>query len=729
MILFSFLVFLSAFLLFQLEFIVGKLFLPNYGGSYIVWGGCMVFFQAALLLGYVYAHLAVKKIGFVKYRALHLLLMAVVFFVFPGRALDLSFSSTSLPLTLDIFLRLCVTIGPVFFVLSTMSSVAQVWLASSRLPQKNHVYALYAMSNFGSLAALISYPFVVELLMGVSQQLMIWRIGYAVLFVLAVIVFFTIPVEKSQDLQESPLEPMDRTVSVRWFLLSMAGVMMFLSVNNLITNDMPPVPLFWIWPMGVYLITFILNFQKKAWYPSWISSQIILIIWLAAAIFFLTQLNFFPPVLTLVILLLILFLLCMYCHRGLIDSKPKDARHLTFFYFVIALGGCIGGMITTWIIPMVSTLMLEYLIALVLIAVSIDGQVQEPKMTWASACLNIFWIIFFGLWPLYFRDYHLFGLVILFGLLFLYVRELPKTRYGLILGLALLVAFSQTLVVNWDGSRAGLNYRLRNYYGIYKVCDFSYYIRNFYHGTTLHGAQSLNPATHLEPTTYYSRTSPIGEVMMSSQFALHNIGLVGLGIGVLTTYLSENQNMDVYELDPDVYKISIEKFDFLNETKGKLKFFFGDARLSLKQNPTRVYDALIVDAFGGDSVPTHLLTREMILEYRRHLNSDGVILIHLSNRYINLMPVVGKTAESTGADIVMKATDAQGAFGQPSLWAAITWDSKVREKFLTQLQWKVVSPSAYAHLRVWTDDASSILPVLKIGYLWESLKKFNFFKW
>ncbi|MFI5205785.1 MAG: hypothetical protein ACHQVK_02500, partial [Candidatus Paceibacterales bacterium] len=365
--------FLSAFLMFQIELIIAKLFLPNYGGSYLVWGACIVFFQAVLLAGYVFAHAFLQRFGTSLYLKIHLCLLFIPFLFFPLRDFHLSFARAPLPLVFDIFWRLMATIGPVFFILSTMSLVTQSWLSSSHLKERHNPYGLYAVSNSGSFAALLTYPFVFEQYLTNTEQLQIWRVLYLILVFGNCLAWAMIKTERRRTAEGgiSAIGPVSRRQLLRWLVLGAAGVAMFLSVTNIITYEVAPVPLLWVIPLGIYLMAFILNFKKNPWCPSWIVRYIGPMIGIQAMMYFLSLKLFLPALLVIPLLCVFLFFTCMYTQNQLILSKPLTSGRMTLFYVMISLGGFLGGILTSWVIPLISDSLVEYLMGLLLVSIMI----------------------------------------------------------------------------------------------------------------------------------------------------------------------------------------------------------------------------------------------------------------------------------------------------------------------------------------------------------------------
>jgi hypothetical protein len=707
--------FLSAFLLFQIELILAKTLLPGYGGSYMVWGACMVFFQATLLAGYYFSHMVLRHIGISKYLSLHLVLLLLPLLLFPGRALSLSPQNNTEFLAIDVFRQLLLTIGPVFFLLSTMSIVTQVWLAGSSLTQRDNPYTLYAWSNLGSFAALLTYPFVFEYFFDLSMQLLIWRIAYVLLIALNIAGWFLIPQRKEEHADQRESVKPGKTKFIRCFLLSTGGVMLFLAVTNIITVEIAPIPLIWIIPLSIYLLTFVLTFKNVPWYPKVIDRYIHSITGFSIILFFLLQQQALPVIIGATIIIILLFLTCMYCQNQLLGLRPADHRRLTAFYLVISLGGFAGGLLTSWIIPLISNLLLEYLLALLIIALTFPFPAIKAKknnMIFQVFIVSAF-ILVVLMWPSIIPANNFMGVLsgtlVALGLLFYF----KNIKYAMAISLIAVILFSPYLEMAW--TKRNFVYQKRNFYGIYQVYNTGR-IRRFRHGATLHGSQIMdpeNPQNQLVPTTYYGLSSPVASILGSpDSFPLHRIGVVGLGAGTLAIYTRPGQIMDFYELDPEVYKIASQYFTFLDRAQGKINLFIGDGRLNLK-NQREKYDLLIIDAFNGDIVPYHLITKEMVEICRQHLNPNGILLFHLSNRYFSLERILSRIGAELNTENYYKlGTNSGDNVEELSFWGAFTWDKNVSAKLLSQ-GWSSEKPSEYSNLRVWTDQYSNVLPVIK----------------
>jgi len=719
--------FLSAFLLFQIELIIAKLFLPNYGGSYLVWGACIVFFQAVLLAGYVFAHTFLRRLGSSLYLKIHLWLLFIPLLFFPLGNLHLLFSSSPLPLVLDIFWRLTITIGPVFFVLSTMSLVTQSWLAASFLKERNNPYGLYSVSNLGSFAALLSYPFIFEQYLTNTEQLQIWRFLYLILVFTNLLAWGMIKTDgrRVDGTGGFAIIPVSRGEILRWLCLGAAGVVMFLSVTNIITYEVAPVPLLWVIPLGIYLIAFVLNFKKNPWCPSWIVKYIGPIIGLAAMMYFLPQKHFLPVLLVIALLCGFLFLICMYTQHRLIQTKPSSDVQMTLFYVMLSLGGFLGGILTSWVIPLISNTLIEYLVGLLLVALMVP-QVSKGLPFWKICLSALLLVSAFYVWPHIFNEYHCWTFVLLWVMVWFSFLGLASDKKLFVAALVGIILVTPLLEPLWQGDHFII--KKRNYYGIYEIYDTKGGVRVLVHGTTLHGIELIDKQRRRFPIGYYSPFSAIGSLLIKDVFQAKRVGVVGLGTGTLSMYAKLDCPIDYYELDADVKSLASKYFWYLAEAPGEVNIILGDARLSLKKAPDGEYDLLVIDAFSGDSIPIHLVNKDVLVEYRRKLAPRGGIVFHITNRYLNLEPVLAKMAADSGAYVALKDVGDEG-LNMRSIWCILTWDDDRFIKLITEENWQPLEIDPKDQGRIWSDDYSTILPIINMGELAISLKAFKPLTW
>lgn len=720
--------FLSAFLMFQIELIIAKIFLPGFGGSYLVWGACLVFFQCALLAGYWFAQKAMHVLGIGRYRPFHLILLALPLFTFPGRELGRVLARPDMPMVFDVFIQLVTGIGPVFFALSTSAVVFQSWLAASTLPQRRNPWVLYAVSNLGSFLALLTYPFLIEPFLSLSSQIFLWRTGYYLFLFFALILFVR---AKTEGMLSKPLKAESKVTGeegLSWFLFSAAGVIAFISVTNIITYEITPAPLLWIVPLCIYLLSFVLNFKHVPYCPVWIRDRFYLTAGWSILLYFLTIQRSLPVMVLFLGHMVLLFSICMYCQHELSRRKPAQAAALPTYYLIISLGGFIGGMAVTWVIPMLTTSMLEYPLALLLVYIALSGKEMPDPVGMKNIRMLVYITALLCLWPVSFPRYNFFGMLLICWAFYAIFSSLKDSRKTVFLVYMVVMAASPFIEPLWTHTR--VVFQKRNYYGIYSVLE-SRGIRSLHNGTTLHGGQYRDPAKALIGVTYYHKDGPIGRLFGSDVLDFKRVAIVGLGVGGMAGYGREGQAIDYYELDPDVKTIAETLFSYTRKTPARVNVVIGDARVNLEKAIDKEYDCIVIDAFSGDSIPMHLLTTEAIGVYRSRLAKNGIMLFHVSNRYLDLVPVLYSNAARLGVYAVMVKSTIQrnDPPACPSIWVILTRDPAVVRTLVSELDWKREYDHPVKCVRPWTDDFSNILAVLRIRVMLNSIRFFQPFRW
>ncbi len=716
--------FLASFLLFQLELIVAKLVLPLYGGSYAVWGACVVFFQALLLLGYLYVHWAASNFPRSYFRW-HIVLFFVPLLVFPGRALVLSAPTSTLPLVVNVFGKLLATIGPVFFVLSTVSVFFQRWLISS-VNMRYDPYRLYAYSNLGAFAALLSYPVLFEYHFDLGIQQIIWRWSYTGFVFLSAVAYVAILLkEKTLETGKEDQEKISGFEWTRWLLLGAAGSMIFLAATNILTYEVAPIPLFWTIPLSIYFFSFVLNFKKEPWCPRWVNTKIHIILAFAVMLFLFIQRKTFPFLIEFFSLCTVLFLLCMYCQNQLILHKAKTQSGLTRFYVTVSLGGFIGGLVVSWFIPLIFSSFVEFPFALFIITLTV--LMQEPGIRLKGAEVKeivyaLLVILALLAWPFFFKKYNVVSFVYLVTFICVMFVYLNRYRRSLVLAMAFFIVFLPRLEELWSDQVDTI--RRRNYYGVYDI-ERKGALKMLSHGMVIHGLQYVEFPHSRIPLSYYGYTSGVGELLRDERLPWKDTAAIGLGVGTIAAYAGPSQTIDFFELDPDVYSIAKTHFGYLGMAAGEVNVFIGDARLQLERSAKR-YDFIISDAFSGDSVPFHLLTVEMMNEYRAHLKERGVVAFHITNRYLDLWPVLARTASEAGAKSCIKFFKGKGAV-LDSLWLAMTWDEDTFSHLISELRWQEARRETVENYRPWTDDYSNVFKIFKLNELVNDVKNFRYF--
>lgn len=670
----------------------------------MVWGACMVFFQGALLSGYLYAHTILGKIQLKKYIWIHVFVLIIPFVFFPGRLLSMRQPGYGLPMVFDVFLRLLITIGPAFFALSTMSILCQAWLSTSTLAEKDNPYALFSISNFGSLLALLSYPFAFELFFDLIQQQHIWRILYLLMVLVYGLGVKKVLIDPQAGLIKQPEQATDyaKRSAGQWFFYSAAGVSFFLAVTNVVTAEIAPMPFLWMIPLALYLLSYVLNFKQKPWAPAFLEKGLFFSVAFGVLLYFFSVRQVMPVMLSMVLMLMFVFFVCMFCQKRLYALRPEK-NQLTFFYFIVSLGGFVGGMIVTWIIPLLFVNYAEYFLGLVFLLLAWfleDSKIQKNFIPFLLLPVFVM-LVYIG--PSLLSEWTMWGFFAFIFLMFAIFYCLEKEKIVLLFSMVFIFCLLDVIQPQWY--RRQYVYGNRSYYGINRVFDVSQ-IRLLVQGTTIHGAQSLDREMAFIPLAYYGPQSPVAQLLIQEEH-YQRIGMIGLGTGALAMYPRRHQVIDVYELDKDVLKIAKSFFNYLHRASARIHYIINDARIGLYEHEKALYDILVIDAFSGDSVPIHLLTLESLDLYRQRLKPDGVIVFHLSNRYINLTRAFLRTASRTDAFIALKSDPGKGAFFA-SDWTAITYDQQVFDRLLNEYGWLPADRRIDSDLRPWTDQYSNI---------------------
>jgi hypothetical protein len=684
MLLFASTILLSAFLLFLVQPIIAKQILPWFGGTSAVWTVCLVFFQVLLLLGYTYSHLITRHLAPRQQARLHIaLLLASLLFlpIIPSVAFKPAADTDA---ALRILLLLTATIGLPYFLLSTTGPLLQKWVAP-RFPEKT-VYRLFALSNFGSLIGLLAFPFAIEPFTTSRTQSIVWSGAYA-LFVLAC----ALSAWKSSRGAEGPHivdtsapsvdAPTGHAPSGRdyamWLAFSALGSVMLLASTSHITQNIASVPFLWVMPLSLYLLTFVLAFEGRGgrgWYERWMMFVTLLfVVGMAAGLS--AGRGVLDVSLAVPLYSVGMFVSVFFCNGELALRKPAP-RYLTQFYLTISLGGALGGMFVGLVAPRLFPTTFELPLAL---------------MALAAMALVVVWNNKFLIGP----------------------------------------ALVASLATAWYGSeyltflRDDVIYMHRNFYGTLRVREQGtgdLQVRRLLHGVILHGEQSTTAPDRLEPGTYYARTSGVGRAIEARQAAGPvRLGVVGLGVGTLSAYGRAGDTVRFYELDPDVLALAKNYFSYLPSSPSNLEFVLGDARLSLERELARGakqgYDVLALDAFSSDSIPVHLITREAIDLYMQHVAPDGILAIHISNRFLDLKPVLANIAQSLGLKVRL-VSDSPTDSGSASItdWVLIArTDAPFAHASLDVATPLEPDPS----LSLWTDQFNNLLDVLKSSPLEE----------
>lgn len=736
-------IFTSAFLLFLVQPMFSRFVLPLLGGTPAVWNTCMLFFQAALLGGYLYAHVGARRLGVRRQAAVHLVLLAAAALLLPISVAGATPRGGQEPIAW-LLLHMLTTVGLPFFVLSATGPMLQKWFAETGHPGAANPYWLYAASNLGSMLALLGYPFLMEPRLRLMEQSRTWAAGYAVLAVLVVLSAVALwrlsPAAGLSVSGAAASEPGDVVVveapvptrqRLVWIGLAFVPSSLLLSVTTFITTDIAPIPLLWVVPLALYLLSFTLAFATRP--PlrhRWM---------LAAEPFFIAAVSLLlmygftrRPELVIPLHLLALFVVAMVCHGELARRRPS-VTHLTEFYLWIAVGGVLGGIFNVLVAPLVFTRTWEYPIVLTLACLARPW----PRMPRPGGGRG-------GRLGRLFRDradpmrWHLMNLLrtaaFVFALLLVSRTNIPGIPTGLQLPLAAavlaLVSAGLGRAPVWLAICIGASLAIRTAFVIRReptlLAHRSFYGRfavlntpemggfhALYHGSTLHGAQSMDPARRREPLTYYARHGPLGNVFASTaEKAGHRrVAVVGLGTGTVAAYANPGEDWTFYEIDPGILRMARDRryFTYLTDSPARTRVVLGDARLSLVHAPPHRYDLIVVDAFNSDAIPVHLLTREALGVYLDKLAPGGIVMLHLSNRYLELESVVAALAKDRGLVARIGASDLRGFFISASSWAAVARSDADLGTLVADANWRPARN--WRHVQPWTDDFSSVLSV------------------
>ena len=680
-------IFLGSFLLFLVEPIAGKRLLPLLGGSAAVWTTCLVFFQTMLLLGYACAHWVATRLRpraqALVYSMLLLAALAQAWF-----SLHPHLQASTLHPIASAFLVLTTLIGLPFFVLSATNPLLQSWYsrafakaAVSGTASETVVevmtppYRLFALSNFGSLLALVLYPWLLEPRLSLGMQSRGWVVGFVFFAAACAAIVWSTAGSRASSLRTSNVAagidvPPTAVHRVLWLLLSACGSVLLCAFTNHLSQNVAPIPLLWIVPLIAYLLSFVWAFNGSRLYPrKFMLALIVLFLGGIAAKLYLTDRLTTPIWFTILFYCFCLFLFCLACHAELYRLRPSP-RHATAFYLTIAAGGALGSVFVGIFAPLFFSANYELVcglvfITLLLIAVTWDSG-PFHRIVWSAATMGCVFLAFF---------------------------QMRQNARG---------AMDQ----------------LRNFYGTLRVTEeleseTTAYTRTLYHGTIQHGTQVFSNELRMTPTTYYGHNSGVG-LALDYCCGSHprRVGIIGLWTGTLAAYGRSGDVFRFYDINPLVEKIARNRFTYLRETPAKVDVVLGDARLSLEAEPPQNYDVMVVDAFSGDAIPVHLLTQEAIQLYMRHLRPDGILAVHVSNQFLNLPPVVRQEAESAGLKSVLVASEGDDDIGVYNAdWVLVTNNADFLA--LQQVSDAGTQITPLPGLRLWTDDYNSLLPLLK----------------
>jgi len=663
---------LSAFLLFEVQPVIGKMILPWFGGSAAVWTTTLMFFQITLLAGYVYAYWSIRYLSPRMQGVIHLALLVTSLVLLP-----IVPSPAWKPLeagdpTWRILMVLAASVGLPYFILSTTGPLLQAWYVAAHpgaIP-----YRLFAISNTGSMLALLSFPFAVEPFLTSHTQAISWSVAYVLFAVICGVVAAGIA-KNSKSVERVELEdagpPPSFGLLAFWTALPACASALLLAITNHITQNIAPIPFLWVLTLSVYLLSFILCFENERVYyrPVFLPLLAVALPAMSLAIYASSGnvgINVAVPLFAGG-----LFVCCMVWHGEVARLKPHP-RYLTRFYLMLALGGAIGGLFVAVAAPHLFSTYVELPVSLAACSALIAGILwrQSPYSTIRVAA------VFFAL------------------------------------GLAVLLAYSH--IHNQNQFLASV----RNFYGVLRVTNQlddteNSPMRKLVNGTIVHGSQLTGPGMNREPTSYYGHKSGIGRIMALADQRTHvRVGVVGLGAGVLATYCRTTDEFRFYEINPLDVAVAKRYFTFLKDCPGDCKIVPGDARLQMERQPPQNFDILAVDAFSSDAIPIHLLTREAFAVYIRHLAPDGILAVHVSNRYLDLVPIVARDAAEFERPAFELSDNPEEDYLSNSTWMLVGGDTHLFVLLGFQGA-PVIRRGAPQKLRTWTDDYSNLFQILR----------------
>jgi hypothetical protein len=670
--LFSTTIFLGAFLLFLIEPLFAKLILPWFGGSAAVWATCLVFFQIALLLGYFYADVTTRRLTRKRQCAVHLGLLLVSLLWLPIAPQMFWRAHVQVDPAWRILGLLTFSIGLPFALLSATSPLLQTWHA--RRASGGSPYHLFALSNLASLLALLSFPFLIEPRLSSHRQSVLWSAMY-VLFAICCSLSAWLSRSNATNAfavnEEPPIAGENTPPALRtkllWLSLSACGSMMLLAVTNHLSENVAPVPLLWVLPLALYLLSFTIVFAKRRLYSRWLFARLLAVALGTAGYASYDSSITHAIQISVPLFCATLFVVCLFCHGELVQRKPA-AHYLTSFYLIIALGGAAGAVCIGLLAPHILSGVYE--LPIVLLLAAILGSVILWQEGWSA---RIFWA-------------------------------------------CVSVAMCAVLVWNVRTTRESTVAMMRNFYGALRIEEFKVGrvlpYRSLIHGTIQHGAQYLTFPENRNPTTYYGRKSGVGLALQFCCDGPKRVGVIGLGAGTLAAYGKKRDSFRFYEINPQVIEIANGWFTFLKQSPAKSEIVLGDARVSLESEASQQFDVLAVDAFSGDAIPVHLLTKEAFAVYFRQLKPDGILAVHTSNTYLNLAPVVKLVAEDAAYATRLIASEEDPLMLISSAdWVLVTRNQRFLNapETFAGIENIVVPP----RLRLWTDDYNNLFEILR----------------
>jgi SAM-dependent methyltransferase len=655
---------------------IAKVILPWFGGSASVWITCMLFFQLLLLGGYVYAHWSISSLDPAKQRITHIVFLAVSMLLLPVAPNPVWKTLANADPILHILGILVTSVGLPFFLLSATSPLLQSWY--SRTQKEALPYRYFALSNLASLLGLLMYPVLIEPNLTLPQQSISWSAAYVIFA--AMCILSMLYRARPQSIEIPPLTasaghsgdgdpPPTAREQIVWVLLAACASILLLSVTNYLTQDVASIPFLWVLPLSLYLFSFILCFDREGWYRR---SWYVWIIFAALAgmsIVLVGSAESMGLMIVFPVFCAGLFACCMFCHGELASRKPAP-RHLTAFYLMISLGGALGGVFVGIAAPLFFNGYYELPIGMITCALLL--YFMNPRKEWVTnmiCSVLIIYVLFAS--GIYARNYFI-----------------------------------------------GTRLAVRSFYGNLRVYEYNRSTQNEYrklvNGTIVHGAQFMDAKRRREAGTYYSPRSGVGLAIKYLQPGPRRVGIIGLGAGTIAGYARPGDTYRFYEIDPQVKEIALREFFYVPECLGKVEIMIGDGRLLLEREADQRYDLLVVDAFNGGSIPVHLLTLEALKLYFRHLKPDGVLALNITNRYLDLAPVVEKLRSTLGKYAILISS--LGNIGKEIYcddWVLMTSDRGLLD--IPEIKKIAFKLGTKKDLRVWTDKYSNLFQILRFS--------------
>lgn len=680
MLLYAATILVSSFLLFLVQPIIAKQILPWFGGSAAVWATCLVFFQLVLLAGYAYSDFT-QRLKPKTQATLHIVLLLASLISLPIVA-----GASWKPTGADdpvwrILGLLAATIGLPYFMLSTTGPLIQSWFAREHADPAlaKRVYRLFALSNFGSLVGLLAYPFAIEMWVTTHVQAVGWSCAYGLFVLLCAGSAWRARGHEPEVVQANAAADESAAPGVldylKWLILAALASLLLLSISSHISQNVASIPFLWVLPLTLYLLTFVLCFEGRngqGWYirPIWLLpclGLMVLMNWGLAADGGVLHIDYAIP-----LYCGGLFAACMFCHGELAHAKPAP-RYLTRFYLMLSVGGATGGMIEAFVAPRVFSVNLEMPIAITacaLMAVLLTArQIKSPWMFWAP--------------------------------------------------LAAIAATAGTGWYAWNYDTFLAKDTIlarRNFYGALRVKQTApetdpAVVRRLVHGVIMHGEEYMAPKYRRLITSYYGESSGLGMALQRFHPVQQHVGMVGLGAGTIAGYAEQGDSFKIYEINPQVIAIATKYFYFVPEARGKVEMALGDARLTLEREGPQNFDVLAIDAFSSDAIPVHLITREAMRVYLKNIKPDGAIAFHVTNRYLELAPVVKQLADEVGYDAVLISDDPTEDYLSRTDWVIVTKNRNFIDDKDVKAKRGAITP--IAGMQPWTDDFNNLFQILK----------------